>query len=239
MNSVIKSIQVLALPVNDLTEVLPQIETTNNIESKEIKDKLVSLLGKVDEMKTQRDELLKRLQRSVEEDDLTKSIAAQQNEIKNEYEFFKQNLKKHEQLVMYLDQNLQAQDNILRALADTNASFAADRQKIQDATHKRNLFIDGLVFSYQSIEDLSEKAEKGVVFFESLNDPIDKLFQNVKEFCEKSKQERETQKRFMDRLNYRAANIMSGKNILMILKKFQRYDKVRNTNIEFLSATKL
>lgn len=190
-NSVLINLQLLNLPLAELSEKLPKIEPINNEESKVIRDKLLTLLAKVDEMKTQRVQLLNRLQRAIQEDDLTRTIASHQNEIKDEKEFFQEQLKKHEQLLTYLQQNLQAQDNILRALADANASFASDRKKILDATQERNAFIDNLVFSFQSINELCDKANKGIGFFEKLNEPLKQLFNDVKEFCTKQKLEKE------------------------------------------------
>ena len=43
---------------------------------------------------------------------------------------FKDQLKKHDSLIGYIGQNLSAQMNILRALTDANAKFAALRQAI-------------------------------------------------------------------------------------------------------------
>lgn len=161
---------------------------------KEIRDKLVSLLEKVEEMKSQRQELSKRFQRAIQDDDLTKVIASRQNEISNPSEFFQEQLKKHEQLITYLNQNLQAQDNILRALADANASFTTDRQQILKATQQRNAFIDGLVFSYQSSNDLIEQSKKGVLFYENLHKTLNTLLKDVLEFCKKSEEERKSKK---------------------------------------------
>ena len=141
-------------------------------------------------MKSQRQELLKRFQRAIQDDDLTKTIASRQNEISDANEFFQEQIKKHEQLTTYLNQNLQAQDNILRALADSNASFTTDRQQILQATQQRNAFIDGLVFSYQSSNDLVEQANKGVLFYENLIKPLNLLLKDVHEFCKKSEEER-------------------------------------------------
>lgn len=89
-NSVITNLKVLSLPVSELTEKLPVIEEINDEESKVVRDKLVTLLAKVKEMKDQRDELSKRFLRAIQEDDLTKVIASHQNEIdENTDEFFK------------------------------------------------------------------------------------------------------------------------------------------------------
>ena len=201
-SSIIKNLQVLSLPLNELSDKLPLIEQINDEESKQIRDKLISLLAKVEEMKAQREQLYKRFQAAILEDDITKLIASKQNDIQNTAEFFKEQLKKHDQLVVYLQQNLQAQDNILRALADSNASFASDRKKILEATQQRNAFIDSLVLSYQSINELIDKSNKGVSFFQNLNKPLNDLLKNVKDFCTKSKQERENKKKITSKFNY-------------------------------------
>jgi len=178
-SSIVKNLQILCLPLPELTAQLPQIDMQiDNANSKEIREKLVSLLDKVEEMKTQRDELLKRLQRAIQEDDLTKTIASKQNDIQ-----------------------APAQDNILRALADANAAFATDRKKIIDATQQRNAFIDSLVFSYQSVNELIEKANKGIAFFSNLSSSLRSLLNEVNQFCQNSKQEREAKKRLLERFN--------------------------------------
>lgn len=211
-----KNLQILSMPLAELTEKLPAIEPVDGENSKEIREKLVALLGKVDEMKSQREELLRRFQRAVHEDDLTKRIASHQNEIAEPQSFFREQLKKHEQLMTYLQQNLQAQDNILRALADANALFTTDRQKILEATQQRNAFIDSLVFSYQSLSELFEKSRKGVAFFENLNKSLETLLKEAHEFCNKSREEREARQRLMQRLstgqqgNYLSTNAMTG-----------------------------
>ena len=94
----------------------------------------------------------------------------------------------------------------MRALADSNASFATNRQKILNATQARTAYIDNLILSYQSVNDLMEKARKGVVYFENLNEPVGKLFDEVKDFCHKSKQERENKLKIMQRVSSLANN---------------------------------
>jgi hypothetical protein len=184
-------LELLSLPISELSERLPKIEQTlNDAESKEIRDKLTLLLSKVEEMKIQREQLLTRLKRAIQDDDLTKAIASQQNEIRDFNLFFEEQMKKHEQLITYLQQNLSAQDNILRALADANAAFASDRIKILDATRTRTDFINQLIRSFQTTNELMEKAKRDMKLIQDLNQPLIKLLNDVKEFCAKCKQER-------------------------------------------------
>jgi hypothetical protein len=99
-NSVIQNLQMLSLPIASLTERLPRVETDELLdeESKRVRDKLVTLLAKVKEMKDQREELAKRFTQSLQSDDLTREIASHQNEIAAENggheQFFKEQLKK-------------------------------------------------------------------------------------------------------------------------------------------------
>jgi len=222
-NSIIKNLQILSLPLNELSEKLPAIQQINDEESKQIRDKLISLLAKVDEMKVQREQLLRRFQAAIQDDDITKMIASKQNEITNPSEFFAEQLKKHDQLVVYLQQNLQAQDNILRALAESNALFASDRKKILEATQQRNAYIDSLVFSYQSISDLIEKANKGVVFFQNLKQPLNELLKDAQEFCSNSKQERENKKKIAQKFNIAHNNPQLAQLPQMPMPAFNRY----------------
>ncbi|CAF0926517.1 unnamed protein product [Brachionus calyciflorus] len=191
INSILSNLQILSLPLNELSEKLPKIELISDDESKNTRDMLLTLLSKLDEMKNQRAQLLHRLQRALQDDDITRVIASRQNEITNLSEFFQEQLKKHEQLLTYTNQNLQAQDNILRALADANAAFASERQKILDATKNRNTYVENLINSYQSISGITEKANKGVLFFEKLTEPLQNLLNDVKEFCNTQKKLRQ------------------------------------------------
>ena len=47
--------------------------------------------------------------------------------------FFKEELKKHDQLVTYLNQNMAAQENILRAVTEANAQYAPIRKATTEA----------------------------------------------------------------------------------------------------------
>ena len=51
-------------------------------------------------------------------------------------EFFKEQLHKHDEAVDILEKNLTAQDNILRALTETNAKYARVKRTI-DETERR------------------------------------------------------------------------------------------------------
>lgn len=49
---------------------------------------------------------------------------------------FEEQLKKYDQLKVYLEQNLAAQDNVLRALTEANVQYAAVRRVLSDLDQK-------------------------------------------------------------------------------------------------------
>lgn len=49
---------------------------------------------------------------------------------------FEEQLKKYDQLRVYLEQNLAAQDNVLRALTEANVQYAAVRRVLSDLDQK-------------------------------------------------------------------------------------------------------
>ncbi|RNA28685.1 Tyrosine- phosphatase non-receptor type 23, partial [Brachionus plicatilis] len=191
INAVLSHLQILSLPMSELAQKLPKVEEVCDDESQATRDQLLTLLAKLDEMKSQRAQLLTRIQKAIQDDDITKIIASHQNEIQDINVFFQEQLKKHDQLLTYMNQNLHAQDNILRALADANAAFAVQRQKILQACKNRTDFVNDLISSYRSIDQLIEKANNGVAFFESLIEPLKNLLKDVTEFCTAQKKERQ------------------------------------------------
>lgn len=49
---------------------------------------------------------------------------------------FEEQLKKYEQVKVYIDQNLSAQENILKALTDANVQYAAVRKSLAETEQK-------------------------------------------------------------------------------------------------------
>lgn len=186
---------------SELSAKLPQIELepqngggggVNLDQLQSTREKLATLLGKVEEMREQRAQLVNRLQLSLKDDDPTQAIAATQNDVGTDpHAFFAKCLLKHGQLVQYIQQNLVAQENILRALTDANASYAVERQRLVEASRQRDDAIERLVASYRRVDELCEKARKGVAYFDALaREPLRELVRDVKEFCEWSKRQR-------------------------------------------------
>lgn len=118
---------------------------------------LSHLLDKVEEMKKQRQMLHSHLRDALQKDDITRQIVTRNkgedlqvcmhsrvvstqcminmalaNFIFCLQAFFATELKKHDQEVSLLEQNLTAQDNILKALTQANARFAETRKAASD-----------------------------------------------------------------------------------------------------------
>ena len=77
------------------------------------------IIGKVDEMKKQRSQLLDRIRADILSDDITKKLVLHKD--KDMPEMFKAELKKHDTNIKYLEQNLAAQGNIIKAITEVNA----------------------------------------------------------------------------------------------------------------------
>lgn len=176
--NVIDKLKTLSLPLSELSNKLPKIEESNDEEVKQIKEKLLKLVNKVNEMKEQREQLMNRLKASMADDDPTKAIASRESEVVSEpTAFFKEQLKKHDQLIIYLKQNLQAQDNILKAVTEAYALFTDEKNRISESLKKREDHINELIEASNKANSLIEKAKMGVKFYERFIESLNKLKQ--------------------------------------------------------------
>lgn len=85
-------------------------------------------------MREQRGQLVERLREDLDADDITKR-ALTEREL-DPKKLFEVELKKHDQNRELIEQNLRAQDNILKAMTDANANFADYRRQIMDSNEK-------------------------------------------------------------------------------------------------------
>jgi tyrosine-protein phosphatase non-receptor type 23 len=96
--------------------------------------RLRKVANKVDEMRKQRCQLIERLRMDLDDDDITKK-ALTEREL-DPGKLFELELKKHDKNRELIEQNLRAQENILKALTEANANFADYRRQIV-ATNER------------------------------------------------------------------------------------------------------
>ena len=77
------------------------------------------IIKKVEEMKNQRLLLMDQIRDDILNDDITKKLVLHKN--KEMPEIFNAELTKHDAKKKYLEQNLTAQDNIIKAMTEINA----------------------------------------------------------------------------------------------------------------------
>ena len=88
-----------------------------------------------------------------------------------------------------MDQNFNAQSNILRALGDSNAIFVEKFKPVQVELEKRKKFIESLISSFNNINDLISKCKNNIECFEKLSKSCKDLDKQIESFREKKKSE--------------------------------------------------
>lgn len=171
----VNNLKTLAKPLSEVQAAIPICEESSD-------DAAVAemnvLLGKVNEMRVQRSQLLNSLREAMNNDDITAQVIAWGD--KKLEKLFKKELIKHEQSVKLLEQNLSAQSNILRALTDCYARCAPYIKAVVDTKHRREHFYSSLASSYDVYDDLLGKSSKGLEFYKKLQGNIQKLLARVK-----------------------------------------------------------
>ncbi|KAG8443424.1 hypothetical protein GDO86_012006 [Hymenochirus boettgeri] len=172
----ISNLRLLSGPLDQLQQALPTPSLTED-------DKLVLLnlkkiLGKVQEMREQRRSLEQQLRDTIQKDDITISlVTTDRSEMKK---LFAEQLKKYDQLNVYIEQNLSAQENILKALTEANVKYAPVRKILTDSEQKWNNTVQTLVSSYEAYEDLMKKSQEGKDFYADLESKVAKLVEKAR-----------------------------------------------------------
>ncbi|XP_071112236.1 tyrosine-protein phosphatase non-receptor type 23-like [Haliotis cracherodii] len=189
MNVHIANLRLLAGAPDDLQATLPKQELTNSPEDEALVQELQRLLSKVDEMKKQRQNLMEELRAQVQNDDITNVLVTQDSGSKDS--IFEEQLKKHDKLVTLMQQNLGAQDNILRALTDTNARYATIRKATSESIARRDARISELIKSYEVYEDLMGKSQKGLEYYKKLEETVGRILTRCRSVCKVQQEERD------------------------------------------------
>ncbi|XP_038664782.1 tyrosine-protein phosphatase non-receptor type 23 isoform X1 [Scyliorhinus canicula] len=186
MNLHISNLRLLSGPLEDLRAALPT--PTVSDEEKGILQNMKRILLKVEEMRDQRSSLIQQLRDTIQKDDITTTlVTTDHSEMKK---LFEEQLKKYDQLKVYIDQNLAAQENILKALTDANVKYAAVRKTLTEAEHKWNMTIQMLVASYEAYEDLMKKSQEGKEFYADLENKVTRLLDKMKDICKSQEDQR-------------------------------------------------
>ncbi|XP_053116224.1 tyrosine-protein phosphatase non-receptor type 23 isoform X2 [Hemicordylus capensis] len=176
MNLHISNLRLLSGPLEQVRAALPAPSLTE--EDKQVLQNLKRILAKVQEMKDQRLSLEQQLREMIQKDDITTSlVTTDRSEMKK---LFEEQLKKYDQIKVYLEQNLAAQENILKALTEANVKYAAVRKILAEVEHKWNTTLQTLVASYEAYEDLMKKSQEGKDFYADLENKVAKLLEKAR-----------------------------------------------------------
>nr|XP_034985695.1 tyrosine-protein phosphatase non-receptor type 23 [Zootoca vivipara] len=179
MNLHISNLRLLSGPLEQVRAALPTPSLTED--DQQAMQTLKRILAKVQEMKDQRVSLEQQLREMIQKDDITTSlVTTDRSEMKK---LFEEQLKKYDQIKVYLEQNLTAQENILKALTDANVKYAAVRKVLAEVEHKWNTSLQTLVASYEAYEDLMKKSQEGKDFYADLESKVAKLLEKSRAAC--------------------------------------------------------
>ncbi|KAM6161081.1 tyrosine-protein phosphatase non-receptor type 23 [Erethizon dorsatum] len=180
MNLHVGNLRLLSGPLDQVRAALPTPALTP--EDKAVLQNLKRILAKVQEMRDQRVSLEQQLRELIQKDDITTSlVTTDHSEMKK---LFEEQLKKYDQLRVYLEQNLAAQDNVLRALTEANVQYAAVRRVLSDLDQKWNSTLQTLVASYEAYEDLMKKSQEGKDFYADLESKVATLLERAQSACQ-------------------------------------------------------
>lgn len=186
MNLHISNLRLLGGSLESLREALPRPELSE--EEVAGLQCMKRILGKVQEMKEQRGSLEKQLRDMIQQDDITSTlVTTDRAEMKC---VFEEQLKKYEQVKVYIEQNMAAQENILKALTEANVQYASVRKGLTQTEQQWNSTVQGLVGSYEAYEDLMKKSQEGKDFYDDLETKASRLLEKVKTLCQTRAEER-------------------------------------------------
>ncbi|NXJ87076.1 PTN23 phosphatase, partial [Trogon melanurus] len=187
MNLHIGNLRLLSGPLEQVRAALPSPTLTED--DKQVLQNLKRILAKVQEMRDQRTSLEQQLREMIQKDDITTSlVTTDRSEMKK---LFEEQLKKYDQIKVYLEQNLAAQENVLKALTDANVKYAAVRKVLAEVEHKWNTTIQTLVASYEAYEDLMKKSQEGKDFYTDLEGKAAKLLEKARAACQAAEANRQ------------------------------------------------
>lgn len=171
----VNNLRILSKPLAEVQAAIPTCAV-------ECDRKLLSdtqmLLSKVNEMRVQRAQIYEQLSENIQKDDITPQLVAWgENDVEK---LFENELGKHVQLVNIIEQNLVAQENILKSFTDAYAKCAHFIKTVSETKHKRDIFFSSLIASYDVYDDLLGKSLKGLEFYKKLQSNIHKLFARVR-----------------------------------------------------------
>ncbi|XP_063041171.1 tyrosine-protein phosphatase non-receptor type 23b [Engraulis encrasicolus] len=164
MSQHLPNLRLLQGPLQTLRDTLPTptLAEDDNVSLQQLQ----RILGKVNEMRGQRASLVQQLRDLIHKDDITGVLVT--TERAQMKVVFEEQLQKYSQLQLYIQQNLSAQENILKALTEANVRSAPVRKHLQDTHTQWESVVQGLLLSAEAYEELLHKAEEGRGFYQGL-----------------------------------------------------------------------
>ena len=147
----LSNLKMLSLPLNELQNLIPSM-TDLDEESEMAITEIQSKMKKIEEMRIQRENFCEELRQEILKDDITRELVKYKDEDMSK--IFEKELTKHEPKKRLIEQNLYAQNNILEAITQSNASYSETRRIVSDLLHARSEMIQSLVTSYGAFDDL-------------------------------------------------------------------------------------
>ena len=143
-------------------------------------------------MQSQRVSLSSKLRESVHGDDITSKMVSHKNDDDAQLEaLFKKELEKFDPQLKVLRLNLKAQENIVRALTESNAGYAATRRRVAAILTERTEKLNELLESKAGGGELLAKADRALDFYQKLAENVCKLLKGAKAATEVIRQKRD------------------------------------------------
>ena len=177
--------KLLAMPINELNSNVPSHMELDK-KTQDSLDDMRRIMAKVDEMKSQRAQLEEKLRAGI-----TDSLA--RNGDVAQGKTFEQEMKKHNETVQLIRQNIQAQWILFRAMAEKDDVYADAKIKVEELMKKRERLIRSMVASYHAYEGLLDETTKGLEFYDKLGVNMAKLKARVIEVVKMQEEERAQQ----------------------------------------------
>ncbi|GAV04367.1 hypothetical protein RvY_14655 [Ramazzottius varieornatus] len=165
-----ETLVLLGGPVDVVKKSLPtmNLDAMPNVDL-DIKE-LDRLVGKVEEMKNQRQSFLRDLRNSLQNDDITKRILASSDD--NLSAFMDEELKKHSGIIQLLEQNMSAQEKIMEAITTVVERLADFRAHLVTTATRREEVVGNFLQAYRSYMTFVEKVNEGLDFYRNLKDNL-------------------------------------------------------------------
>eukprot|EP00795_Rhopilema_esculentum_P013497 gene13497-4376_t len=181
-------IELLCGPDDRILASLPSQNFIDAPIDEPVVQRIRELLGAVEKMKNQRATVEKQFRDQLNKDDITSLLVIKEDG--NQENFFKDQLKKHDEMVAIIRQNLSAQDNILLQLTEENAKYAPTRIAAVEIAARRNVQVQSYINHTTLFLEVRERLVRGLKFYRDLKETLKILEKKVAEFCRKREKDK-------------------------------------------------